>query len=179
MRLSNLLMYFYADTNPLLHQRNYMQKNTLNTQANIGKAERYIRSVQAEFLICGAVDPQIDDRLGFKDMRLSRTAHLLAALNAFRDLLESKESGDTEKEHHRDILQHWLGLYFKATGCHVTANSSFKDIVSIEFGPNAVIQYEMLVSIGLSPLQETFWEILATNVSTTHQIEAGELFACM
>lgn len=156
-----------------------MYPNKVRTATDYARNERRSRLWQAEFLMRSAVDPENENRLGFKNMTLSRTAHLLAALSAFRELLVNKESDAQEQETHRETTAYWFGEYFRATGCRVHANTPFKDLLALRHGPNAVIQYEMLTSLGLSPLQESFWEILASSMATTHEVEADELFACM
>lgn len=156
-----------------------MYPNKVRTANDYARNERRSRMWQAEFLMQSAVDPENENRLGFKDMTLSRTAHLLAALSAFRELIGNKESDAQEQETHRDTMMYWFNEFQRATGYRVNANTPVKDLLALRHGPNAVIQYEMLKSMGMDPEQEYFWEVLTSNMTTTHRIEAGELFACM
>jgi len=156
-----------------------MYSNKKAADAHNARNARLCQLWEAEFLLNGAVSPEFDDRLGFKDMKLSRTAHILAALDAFRSVLENKDAEESEKESSHDSLKFWLAEYFKATGCTVNLNTPYRDLIALNHGPNAVIRFEMLMSMGFSPRTEEFWEVLASNLSTTQQIEAGEVFACM
>lgn len=131
----------------------------------------------AERLLIGALEPEKADRLGFKDLTASGVAHLLAGLKAFRALMKSTDSTEKERAETKSALRYWLHGYYVETGRIVKSNTTYKHIVSMHFGPGAWIAFELLVSLGMDPESQDFWDRLVESIQPIEQITVGELFA--